>query len=83
MKARRKRPDGLFPRDVGQRQHAGGLAVKAAREADDVGALGVGAREPDGGFDRLGAAAEELDALQIAGRELGDEPRELARAAST
>ena len=72
-----KRPDGLFPGDVGERQHAGRLAVKAAREADDVGALGVRARQTDGGFDRLGAAAEELDASEVAGRQLGDEPHQL------
>ena len=77
MVAWRQRADRGLPHDVRQRQHAGRLAVKAAREADDIGPLRVGACQADGRFDRLGAAAEKLRPLQIAGRELRDAAHEL------
>src|SRR5204862_1672123 len=45
--------------------------------ADDVGALGVRAREADRGLDRFGAAAEELCPRQLAGGEIRDEADQL------
>src|SRR6185369_3313552 len=42
-------------------EHAGGLAVKAAPEADDLGLLRVGAGELERALDGLGAAGVELD----------------------
>ena len=54
-------------------EHAHGLAVEAAPEADHLIFLGHGPREPKRRFDRLGAAAIQMRALQVGGRHLADQ----------
>ena len=59
-----------------QAEHAAGLAVEAAPEPEDLVLARRRLREPQRRLDRLGAAGEELDAREPAGRDAGEQLQE-------
>ena len=73
VSAGHQRPERMLEARAEHRQHAAGLAVEAAPEADHLGVPGAGLGEPQGRLDRLRPARVELRAVQIAGRELGEQ----------
>ena len=61
----------------GERQRPHGAAVEGAEEGDVELALGVPARQLEGGLDRLGAGVPEIDAVDaLPGRQRGELLRE-------
>ena len=67
---------GPAARVAGERDRARGRAVVAAVARDDLVTAGVPARELDRVLVRLGAAVREEGHRDVAGRHLGDQPRE-------
>ena len=64
-----------------QPEDAPRLAVEAAPEAEHLGAAGARARQPHRRLDRLGAAAVELRAAQVARGDLGEQRASARRGA--
>src|SRR5205823_3732043 len=75
--ARHERPEVVFELAPEEREHATGLAVEPAPEADDLRLPRGGSAEPQGRLYRLGAAREHLDAREALGRHGGEELEEL------
>ncbi len=73
MRAGRQRAPVLLPLVADQAHDAAGLAVEAAPEADHLELLGVRLGQADRRLDRLGAAAVELRAVELARRQLGQQ----------
>ena len=67
---------GPAPRVAGQRDRAAGRAVVGAVARDDLVPARVPAGELDRVLVRLGAAVREERHRQVAGRDLGEQPRE-------
>ena len=62
----RQRAEAVLEVRAHETEHAGGLAVEAAPEGDDLVLLGVRARQSERALDRLGAARVELGAAELA-----------------
>ena len=69
----RERTQAVLEASRQERQHAARLAVKAAPEPHDLVPAGGRSREPHGGFDRFRAARIELGAVEVAGRDPGNQ----------
>src|SRR6185295_14075688 len=67
-----QRPPAVLRLVPDQAHDAGGLSVEASPEADDLVLPGVGHRQSERRFDRFRAAAVELGAAEVPGREARD-----------
>src|SRR5262249_3524099 len=70
---RHERPEGVLKVAAEQRQHAAGLAVEAAPEAEHLGLARGRVDEPQRGLDGLGPARDHLDAPEALRRDGGHE----------